>query len=130
MPPAFAHCCSGEGSEPGCKIVAQPARVDSIHSRASPVGAILTIQLAWRRIAMAGSFVTAIIDAVVTFLVPVVMRETQRFDMAKTRAESADTAARDAAIDSSIRDALRHADRHCRPLVRRIVPLPIAGSAS
>jgi hypothetical protein len=39
MPPAFAHCCSGEGSEPGCEIIAQPARVDSTHSRASPVAA-------------------------------------------------------------------------------------------
>jgi hypothetical protein len=51
MPPAFAHCCSGEGSEPGCEIIAQPARVDSTHSRASPVAAILRIQLARRRIA-------------------------------------------------------------------------------
>lgn len=36
MPWAFAHCSSGEGSEPGCATIAQPAKAenaDSLNSR-------------------------------------------------------------------------------------------------
>jgi hypothetical protein len=33
MPPAFAHCCSAEGSEPGCETIAQPPRIESTHNR-------------------------------------------------------------------------------------------------
>jgi hypothetical protein len=37
MPPAFAHCCSAEGSEPGCETIAQPATIENTQSRVSIV---------------------------------------------------------------------------------------------
>jgi hypothetical protein len=29
MPPAFAHCCSADGREPGCETNAQPVTIDA-----------------------------------------------------------------------------------------------------
>jgi len=37
MPWAFAHCSSGEGSEPGCASIAQPAMAENAHSLNSTV---------------------------------------------------------------------------------------------
>jgi len=44
MPPAYAHRCSSEGSEPGCASLAQPARIESTHSRVTTVAANLMIR--------------------------------------------------------------------------------------
>jgi len=46
IPPAFAHSCWGEGSEPGCETIAQPARIDSSLNRATTVQAILMFMVA------------------------------------------------------------------------------------
>jgi hypothetical protein len=112
MPPAFAHCCSGEGSEPGCEIVAQPAKVNSTHSSASPVAAILTIQLAWRRIAwQAASLLRSSTlswpsqrthagnSSPSADQMPVVVHYAQGLNVAETGAVPSDTATRDAALD-------------------------------
>jgi len=44
MPPAYAHRSSSEGSEPDCASLAQPARLESTHSRASTVAANLMVR--------------------------------------------------------------------------------------
>jgi hypothetical protein len=46
IPPAFAHACSGEGSEPGCETIAHPARIDNSLNRATTVQAILMFMVA------------------------------------------------------------------------------------